>query len=125
MKRLHLNASTYRIACVAGVTLSLGAHAAPSMLPDTACATVKRAVAKRFGVPESGPPGADWFCDVTPDRDSTLFIVALRTSHPRPPQSNLLDWFAVDRVSGKLFKWDAKARRAFAFDAASGKSTRP
>jgi hypothetical protein len=105
------------------MALAAGAHAAASMLPDTACATVKKAVAKRFGVPESGPPGAEWFCDVTPERDSTLFIVALRTAHPKPgPAANLLGWFAVDRASGRLFKWDEKNRRTFAFDAASGKS---
>ncbi|MEJ0098785.1 MAG: hypothetical protein WDO12_03195 [Pseudomonadota bacterium] len=105
------------------LALTFSAHAADSMLPDTACTTVKKAVARRFGVPESGAPGADWFCDVTPDRDSTLFLVALRTARPDArTHTNLLGWFAVDRVSGKLFKWDEKTRRTFAFDAASGKS---
>jgi hypothetical protein len=108
---------------VAGITLACAAHAAEPMLPDAACTTVKKAVAKRFGVPDSGPPGAGWFCDVTPDRDSSLFLVALRTAKPKPgPEANLLGWFAVDRVSGKLFKWDEKSRRTMAFDAASGKS---
>ncbi len=103
--------ATHQFACaLTGVIFALNAHAAhaaQSMVPDTACATVRKAVAKRFGVPDSGPPGADWFCDVTPDRDSTLFLVALRTARPDPrTRTNLLGWFAVDRLSGKLFKWD-------------------
>lgn len=85
------------------------------MLPAEACAIVKNAVARRDNLPDDGPPGLGWFCDITPAADSPLFLVALRTSKPTP-YSNLMGWYAVDRTSRKLFRWDEKARRTQPFE---------
>lgn len=89
-------------------------QATAALLPDAACAIVQKAVAKRDGLPESGPPGLGWFCDVTPSRDARLLIIALRSSRPTP-YTNLIGWYAVDSESGKLFKWDAKNQRTQSF----------
>jgi hypothetical protein len=101
--------------CLTAVlALLVAANAAAALLPDGACAVVKKAVARRDGLPESGPPGLGWFCDVTPDREARLFIVALRSTRPTP-YSNLMGWYAVDRVSGELFRWDPDRRRTHPF----------
>lgn len=103
---------TRLLTAVLAVLASTWATAA--LLPDGACAVVKKAVAKRDGLPASGPPGLGWFCDITPARDSRLFIVALRSTKPTP-YSNLMGWYAVDRISGELFKWDPDKRRTRPF----------
>jgi hypothetical protein len=41
--------------------------------------------------------------------------VALKTSKPTP-YSNLMGWYAVDRATGKLFRWDEKGRRTHPFE---------
>lgn len=76
---------------------------------------VKKAVARRDHLPDDGPPGLGWFCDITPSQDSHLFLVALRTSKPTP-YSNLMGWYAVERATGRLFRWDEKARRTSPFE---------
>ena len=106
--------------CLAVLVLLFATDAAAALLPDGACAVVKKAVAQRDGLPESGPPGLGWFCDVTPVRDSRLFIVALRSNKPTP-YTNLMGWYAVDRATGQLFRWDPDRRRTRPFDAAAGK----
>lgn len=104
------------VLCVmTGLLSPAGARAAAPMLPDGACTIVKKAVAKRDHLPESGPPGLGWFCDIAPSKDSRLFVVALRTNRPTP-YDNLVGWYAVDRASGVLFKWDVKAQRTQQFD---------
>lgn len=106
---------------VMGLALPVHAHAATPMLPENACAIVRKAVAKRDGLPESGPPGLGWFCDITPSKDARLLLVALRTNRPTP-YDNLVGWYAVDRASGVLFKWDVKQQRTQQFDGkASGR----
>ncbi len=95
--------------------LPVQARAAAPMLPDAACTIVRKAVAKRDNLPESGPPGLGWFCDITPAKDARLFVVALRTNRPTP-YDNLVGWYAVDRASGVLFKWDVKGQRTQQFD---------
>ena len=69
--------------CVA-VVLALcgGALASAEMLPDNACAIVKKTVAQRGGLPETGPPGIGWFCDITPAKDARLFLSLIHISEP-------------------------------------------
>src|SRR5262249_31386645 len=94
--------------------LLASAHAATPMLPDDACTVVRKAIAKRDNVPESGPPGLGWFCDITASKDARLFVVALRTNR-RTPYDNLVGWYAVDRASGVLYKWSVQEQRAQPF----------
>jgi hypothetical protein len=106
--------------CVAtGFALLSTAQAAAPLLPDGACAVVRKAVAKRDRLPESGPAGLGWFCDITPAKDSRLFIIALRTSRPTP-YDNLVVWYAVDRTSGALFIWNVKEQRTQPFGGPAG-----
>jgi hypothetical protein len=89
--------------------------ASAELLPDAACAIVKKTVAQRGGLPETGPPGIGWFCDITPAKDARLFLVALRSGRPTP-YTNLMGWYAVDRVTGAIYRWDDKAQRKLPLD---------
>jgi len=91
------------------------APASAELLPDAACAIVKKTVADRGGLPESGPPGIGWFCDIIPAKNAPLFLVALRSSRPTP-YTNLMGWYAVDRVTGAIYRWDEKAQRTRPLD---------
>jgi hypothetical protein len=102
-----------------GFALLSIAQAAAPLLPDGACAVVRKAVARRDHLPETGPAGLGWFCDITPAKDSRLFIIALRTSRPTP-YDNLVGWYAVDRASGALFNWNVKEQRTQPFDGRTG-----
>jgi hypothetical protein len=105
---------TVRVLAMASTLFACGLHAA-ALLPADACAVVKKAVARRDNLPDDGPPGLGWFCDIAPSPDSRLFLVALKTSKPTP-YSNLMGWYAVDRATGQLSGWDEKARRTRPFE---------
>jgi hypothetical protein len=79
--------------------------------PGAACQVLQKAIAKREGVPESGPPGG-WFCDTVPSKDPTLYVIALRSSKPLPGSSNLIGWYAVSRGSGTVYEWNIQSQRA-------------
>lgn len=86
------------------------ANAREPMDAGAACRTLQKAIAKRDGLPESGPPGAEWFCDITPATDPALFVIALRSSKPAP-YGRLFGWFALNRASGAISGWDEKKQR--------------
>jgi hypothetical protein len=77
-----------------------------------ACRLLQKTIAKRDGLPESGPPGMGWFCDITPSKDPTLYVIALRSARQQP-YSNLMGWYAVARASGSVYRWDIDTQRAF------------
>jgi hypothetical protein len=104
-----------RLLALAPGLFTVGLHAATAILPADACTVVKKAVARRDNLPDEGPPGLGWFCDISPSSDSRLFLVALKTSKPTP-YSNLMGWYAVDRATGRLFRWDEKGRRTRPFE---------
>lgn len=78
---------------------------------EQACASLKKVISRRDGVPESGPPGLGWFCETSLSTDQKLYVIALRSNRPAP-YSNLMGWYAVDRDSGKLHVWDLETQRA-------------
>jgi hypothetical protein len=108
-------AATTSVLTLAAVLLACGLDASAALLPADACAVVKKAVARRDSLPDDGPPGLGWFCDISPSADSRLFLVALKTSKPTP-YTNLMGWYAVDRATGRLYRWDEKARRTLPFE---------
>jgi hypothetical protein len=81
-----------------------------------ACLLLQKTIAKRDGLPESGPPATGWFCDIAPSGDSSLFVIALRSSKP-VPSGRLFGWFAVSRASGAVQGWDVKKQRTMPLQA--------
>src|SRR5689334_14428069 len=75
-----------------------------------ACRLLQKTIAKRDGLPESGPPGAGWFCDIVPSRDPMFYVIALRSGKP-DPYGKLFGWFAVARASGAIHGWDVEKQR--------------
>jgi hypothetical protein len=100
--------------CAAGVALSLRpatSTAREALDPGAACRTLQQAIAKRDGLPESGPPGTGWFCDIVPSRDPAFYVIALRAGKP-DPYGKLFGWFAVARATGTIHGWDVAKQRA-------------
>lgn len=75
-----------------------------------ACSLLQKTIAKRDGMPESGPPEG-WFCDIVPSKDPALFVIALRSGKPAP-SGRLFGWFAVTRASGTVLGWDPEKQQA-------------
>jgi hypothetical protein len=75
-----------------------------------ACHLLQKAIARRDNLPESGPPDVGWFCDIAPSKDPAVYVIALRTSKPRP-QGNLIGWYAVVRSSGDVHEWNVSTQR--------------
>src|SRR5689334_12172398 len=75
-----------------------------------ACLLLQKTIAKRDGLPESGPPATGWFCDIAPSADSRFFVIALRSGKP-VPSGRLFGWFAVSRTTGAVQGWDVEKRR--------------
>jgi hypothetical protein len=115
MPRARRLAGTIPVFALAPALFAYGLDASGALLPADACAVVKKAVAHRDSLPDDGPAGLAWFCDISPSADSRLFLVALKTSKPTP-YTNLMGWYAVDRATGRLYRWDWKARRTLPFE---------
>jgi hypothetical protein len=107
------------MAFVAGVVLSTRPAtgiAREALDPGAACRTLQKAIAKRDGLPESGPPGTGWFCDIVPSKDPAFYVIALRSGKP-DPYGKLFGWFAVARTSGAIHGWDVEKQRAIPLNA--------
>ena len=90
---------------------SMAAAARTPLDPGAACSLLQKTIAKRMGLPDSGPPEAGWFCEFGPSTDPTLYVIALKASRPLPA-GNLVGWYAVARASGVIRQWDVTAKRA-------------
>jgi hypothetical protein len=106
MRAVH----TMLVAALAGLALSASAAAREPLDSGAACHVLQKAIARRDNLPESGPPDMGWFCDITPSKDPTVYVIALRTGKTRP-QGNLIGWYAVVRASGAIHEWDVHAGR--------------
>ena len=78
----------------------------------TSCSLLKRKVAKLDSLPNSGPPGAGWFCDFSSLSGNRWFVVALRSNRACSGDcSNLMGWYAINRRNGEIHSYDiAKLR---------------
>ena len=95
------------------IALSIGvapAIAREALDAGAACRTLQKAIAKRDGLPESGPPATGWFCDIVPSGDPAFYVMALRSGKPAP-YGKLFGWFAVARASGTIHGWDVEKQR--------------
>jgi hypothetical protein len=92
-----------------GVLAQVPSGAAPhrSISKESACARLKKVVAKLDGIPESGPVGMGWFCDFSTYQEGTTYVIALRSNRKCDgPCSNLMGWYAVDWADGSIHDFD-------------------
>jgi hypothetical protein len=93
-------------------TLNGTALAAGHLNNASACVLLKRKVARLESLPDTGPPGAGWFCDFSNLSGSRWFVVALRTNHDcHGSCSNLVGWYAVNRRNGEIHSYDIAGLR--------------
>lgn len=107
----------------AGLALSLSPAtgiAREALDAGAACRLLQQTIAKRDGMPESGPQGTGWFCDIVPSKDPGFYVIALRSGKPHP-YGKLFGWFAVARASGAIHGWDVKKQRATPLNARGAK----
>jgi hypothetical protein len=84
-----------------------GAAPQHSITKGSACARLKKVVAKLDGIPESGPVGMGWFCDFSTYQEGTTYVIALRSNRKCDGIcSNLMGWYAVDWTDGSIHDFD-------------------
>jgi hypothetical protein len=93
-------------------TLDGAAIAGGRLDKTSSCSLLKRKVARLDSLPETGPPGAGWFCDFSTLSGNRWFVVALRSNRScNGDCSNLMGWYAINRRSGEIHSYDiAKLR---------------
>jgi len=96
------------LACVLNARAVAGVHVTKA----SSCSLLKRTMARLDSLPETGPPGAGWFCDFSSLSGNRWFVVALRSNRACGGDcSNLMGWYAVNRRNGEIHSYDiAKLR---------------
>ncbi len=85
-----------------------GAH----LTKASSCSLLKKRVARLESLPESGPPGAGWFCDFSNLSGNRWFVVALRSNRACSGDcSNLMGWYAINRRNGEVHSYDISKLR--------------
>lgn len=77
-----------------------------------ACELLKRAALRHHFATASSPPG-HYYCDFD-SSSGGYFVVSLHYSYKAPVGtfgSNLIGWYAVRRIDGKIFEWDVANMR--------------
>ena len=83
------------------------AVAAGRLSKASSCSLLRKKVAKLDSLPETGPPGAVWYCDFSSLSGNRWFFVALRANRACSGTcSNLVGWFAVNRRTGEIHSYD-------------------
>jgi hypothetical protein len=73
----------------------------------SSCSLLKKKVARLDSLPETGPPGAGWFCDFSSLSGNRWFVVALRSNRTCSGDcSNLIGWYAINRRNGEIHSYD-------------------
>jgi hypothetical protein len=101
---------------VAGILLvpMINADAVAGVHPTKAssCSSLKRKVARLDSLPETGPPGAGWFCDFSSLSGKRWLVVALRSNRACSGDcSNLVGWYAINRRNGEIHSYDIQKLR--------------
>jgi len=98
----------------------------PSITRESACARLKKVVAKLDGIPKSGPVGMGWFCDFSTYREGTAYVIALRSNRKCDGAcSNLMGWYAVDWTDGSIHDFDVADMKVGAIVGTSHSSQSP
>jgi hypothetical protein len=99
-------------ALLLGCVLNGDAVAGGRVTKASSCLLLKRAVARRDSLPETGPPGAGWFCDFSSLSGNRWFVVALRSNRACGADcSNLIGWYAINRRNGEIHSYDISRLR--------------
>ena len=84
-------------------------HAMPpaGLTQQDACTLLQKRISKVMKIPEGGPIGMGWFCDFSTLEDKHWYVIALRSNRQcEGICSNLMGWYAVNRVSGSIHQYD-------------------
>lgn len=95
------------------ISAPLGTAVAAGRLNKASSCTLLKAKAARLdSLPETGPPGAGWYCDFSSLSGNRWFVVALRSNRSCGGDcSNLMGWYAINRRYGEIHSYDiAKLR---------------
>jgi hypothetical protein len=96
-----------RIALFLACVLNGDAVAGVRVTKASSCLLLKKTVARRDSLPETGPPGAGWFCDFSSLSGNRWFVVALRSNRACGADcSNLVGWYAINRRNGEVHSYD-------------------
>lgn len=105
------------VACLAvgtaALALGLDVAAKGSGEEQAACSALKSRIAADEAIPLTGPSDngwSGWFCDIA-DQVDGYYVIALRSNRPLP-YSNLMGWYAVQRETNAVFKWDLEMQKA-------------
>ena len=98
------------------VTALAPCHAGPPaaiLTQQDACSLLKKRIAKLENLLESGPAAAGgWFCDFSTSEDNQWYVIALRSNRQcEGICSNLMGWYAVNRSSGSVHRYDVAELR--------------
>lgn len=73
----------------------------------SSCSLLKAKASRLDSLPETGPPGAGWYCDFSSLSGNRWFVVALRSNRSCGGDcSNLMGWYAINRRSGEIHSYD-------------------
>lgn len=88
------------------------AQAGAHLTRESSCTMLKKTVARLDSLPETGPPGAGWFCDFSKLSGNRWFVVALRSNRACGGDcSNLMGWYAINRRNGEIHSYDISKLR--------------
>lgn len=90
------------------VFLLLSPHCVAATAKETkACSELIKLATKDHFVAEGAPPG-HFHCEYSSEGNG-YYVIGLHYRRSIPvahPQSNLIGWFAINKVSGKIYQWD-------------------
>jgi len=99
---------------IAGATeiLSPTEATANSLRRRDACDALQRRVSEIEGLPSTGPSGIGWYCEFSKWGNETWYVIALRLHRQcEGICSNLMGWFAVNRLTAVIHEYDVAELR--------------
>ena len=104
---MHTCNTVLVLALLVAFALNDGAEAGVRLTKAFSCSLLQKTVARLDSLPDSGPPGAGWFCDFSKLSSSRWFVVALRSNRACGGDcSNLMGWYAINRRSGEIHSYN-------------------
>jgi hypothetical protein len=104
---MRLSSHFALLLCITALAPCRASPPAGVVTQQDACSLLKKRIAKLERLPESGPAGVGWFCDFSTLSNNQWYVIALRSNrHCEGICSNLMGWYAVNRSSGSVHRYD-------------------